>query len=128
MIDQRRLLYSNLKFARLEKNWKQRDVSKKLGLSSSALSAIETGKRKLDAIELFQLSQLYDKPVDWFFTEHRTDRQDQQHARKTPQKIPGLYSDYEDPIVREAIHQIIYADQTLQKRACYGVIGFLSQR
>jgi transcriptional regulator with XRE-family HTH domain len=62
----RQLLSERLKEAREYVGLKQDDVAKKLGIPRSALSNIEAGSRKVDAIELAQLAKLYQRPVAWF--------------------------------------------------------------
>jgi transcriptional regulator with XRE-family HTH domain len=62
----RQLLGERLKEAREYVGLKQDDVAKKLGIPRSALSNIEAGSRKVDAIELAQLAKLYQRPVAWF--------------------------------------------------------------
>lgn len=60
------MLSERLKEAREYVGLKQDDVAKKLGIPRSALSNIEAGSRKVDAIELAQLAKLYQRPVAWF--------------------------------------------------------------
>ena len=62
----RQMLGERLKEAREYVGLKQEDVAKKLGIPRSALSNIEAGSRKVDAIELSQLAKLYQRPVAWF--------------------------------------------------------------
>jgi transcriptional regulator with XRE-family HTH domain len=62
----RQKLGERLKEAREYVGAKQDDVAKKLGIPRSALSNIEAGSRKVDAIELAQLAKLYQRPVAWF--------------------------------------------------------------
>ena len=62
----RKVLGERLKQAREYVGLKQEDVAKKLGIPRSALSNIEAGTRKVDAIELAQLAKLYQRPVAWF--------------------------------------------------------------
>jgi transcriptional regulator with XRE-family HTH domain len=62
----RQALGERLKEAREYVGLKQDDVAKKLGIPRSALSNIEAGSRKVDAIELAQLAKLYQRPVAWF--------------------------------------------------------------
>jgi transcriptional regulator with XRE-family HTH domain len=62
----RQMLSERLKEAREYVGLKQDDVAKKLGIPRSALSNIEAGTRKVDAIELAQLAKLYQRPVAWF--------------------------------------------------------------
>ena len=62
----RQKLGERLKEAREYVGLKQEDVAKKLGIPRSALSNVEAGSRKVDAIELAQLAKLYQRPVAWF--------------------------------------------------------------
>jgi transcriptional regulator with XRE-family HTH domain len=62
----RQALGERLKEAREYVGLKQDDVAKKLGIPRSALSNIEAGSRKVDAIELAQMAKLYQRPVAWF--------------------------------------------------------------
>jgi len=62
----RQVLSERLKEAREYVGLKQEDVAKKLGIPRSALSNIEAGTRKVDAIELARLAKLYQRPVAWF--------------------------------------------------------------
>jgi transcriptional regulator with XRE-family HTH domain len=62
----RQALGERLKEAREYMGLKQEDVAKVLGIPRSALSNIEAGVRKVDAIELARLAKLYQRPVAWF--------------------------------------------------------------
>src|ERR1700676_570049 len=62
----RQALSERLREAREYVGLKQDDVAKKLGIPRSALSNIEAGTRKVDAIELAQMAKLYQRPVAWF--------------------------------------------------------------
>jgi transcriptional regulator with XRE-family HTH domain len=69
----RQALGDRLKEAREYVGLKQDDVAKKLGIPRSALSNIEAGSRKVDAIELAQLAKLYQRPVAWFTSDDSSD-------------------------------------------------------
>lgn len=62
----RQMLGDRLKEAREYVGLKQEDVAKTLGIPRSALSNVEAGTRKVDAIELARLAKLYQRPVAWF--------------------------------------------------------------
>jgi transcriptional regulator with XRE-family HTH domain len=62
----RQALGERLKEAREYVGLKQDDVARKLSIPRSALSNIEAGSRKVDAIELAQMAKLYQRPVAWF--------------------------------------------------------------
>jgi transcriptional regulator with XRE-family HTH domain len=113
----RTALGAKLKSARQEANLKQEQVARYLRVPGSAISAMESGNRKIDATELFHLSQLYGKPLDWFFDED------------TPvtQASASRWHDH-DPLVREIILLLEKAPPESRRRAAYGVMGFLSDR
>jgi transcriptional regulator with XRE-family HTH domain len=62
----RQALGDRLKEAREYMGLTQDDVAKGLGIPRSALSNVEAGTRKVDAIELARLAKLYQRPVAWF--------------------------------------------------------------
>jgi transcriptional regulator with XRE-family HTH domain len=74
----RQMLGERLREAREYVGLKQEDVAKKLGIPRSALSNIEAGSRKVDAIELAQLARLYQRPLAWFTGED---------SKSTPNKM-----------------------------------------
>jgi transcriptional regulator with XRE-family HTH domain len=69
-------LGERLKTAREYVGLSQEEVAKHLGIPRSALSNIEAGQRKLDALELTKLAKLYQRPVTWI-TGEETDRSSQ---------------------------------------------------
>lgn len=50
----------------------QDEVAKRLGIPRTALSNIEAGTRRVDALELRTLAKLYQRPVSWFTEEDGT--------------------------------------------------------
>ncbi|MGH8612254.1 MAG: helix-turn-helix domain-containing protein, partial [Gammaproteobacteria bacterium] len=62
----RQLLATRLKEAREYLELSQDEVSKALDLPRSAMSLIETGQRKVDAIELKKLAEIYQRPTGYF--------------------------------------------------------------
>ncbi len=111
--EQRVKLGKQLKQARQSAKMKQDQAARVLKVPVSTISAIETGKRKVEVVELFQLAALYQKPVAWFASE----------------KVSSWsLENVQDPVVRDAIVQLLKASKPLQKRAAYGLIGFLSER
>ena len=53
-------------------NLTQQFVSKQSGIPRTAISAIESGKRKIDSIELAKLAKLYNYPVSYFLGDEET--------------------------------------------------------
>jgi transcriptional regulator with XRE-family HTH domain len=65
-------LARRLKEAREYLELSQDEVSRELGLPRTAISLIESGQRKVDALELQQLARLYERPVGYFTGEEIT--------------------------------------------------------
>jgi transcriptional regulator with XRE-family HTH domain len=65
MLDQG-MLKERLRIAREYIGLKQDDVANRLTLPRNAISYIETGRRKVSALELAQMAKLYQRPVSWF--------------------------------------------------------------
>lgn len=59
-------LGTRLKEAREYLSLSQDEVAKFIGVPRSAVSMMEAGQRKVDAIELKKLSRLLQRPVDYF--------------------------------------------------------------
>lgn len=59
-------LGERLREAREYMGLKQEEVAKHLGIPRSALSNVEGGQRKVDALELTRLAKLYQRPATWF--------------------------------------------------------------
>ena len=57
-----------LKQARREAGLTQVQVADKLNRPQSFVSKIESGERRVDVVELGELSRLYRKPLDFFVT------------------------------------------------------------
>jgi transcriptional regulator with XRE-family HTH domain len=64
--DDRKIMGDRLREAREYLGFSQDEVAKYLDVSRSALSNIETGQRKVDALELKKLANLYKRPVTHF--------------------------------------------------------------
>ena len=64
--DDRKTLGGRLREAREYLGFSQEEVATFLGVSRSALSNMETGQRKVDALELKNLAGLYKRPASYF--------------------------------------------------------------
>ena len=65
-------LARRLKEAREYLDLSQDEVARELGLPRTAITLIESGQRKVDALELQQLARLYERPVGYFTGEEIT--------------------------------------------------------
>lgn len=70
----RRAMGERLREAREYLGFSQEEVAKFLNISRSALSLIESGQRKVDALELKKLASLYKRPVTHFTGENPEDQ------------------------------------------------------
>jgi transcriptional regulator with XRE-family HTH domain len=66
MSDDRIELATRLREAREYLGLNQEEVAKTIGVSRSALSLMESGQRKVDALELKRLAEIYQRPVGYF--------------------------------------------------------------
>jgi transcriptional regulator with XRE-family HTH domain len=62
----RAMLGERLRKAREYVGLKQEDVARHLEIPRSALSHIEAGQRKVDALELARMAKLYQRQLSWF--------------------------------------------------------------
>jgi transcriptional regulator with XRE-family HTH domain len=63
---ERMTLAERLRAAREYLGFSQDQVSQHLGIQRSALSNMETGQRRVEAVELKRLAELYKKPLAYF--------------------------------------------------------------
>lgn len=71
--DDRKAMGDRLRESREYLGFSQEEVATYLGVSRSALSLIETGQRKVDALELKKLASLYKRPATHFTGEDAED-------------------------------------------------------
>ena len=71
--EQRVAMASRLRDAREYLGMSQDEVAAALKLSRPAITNIESGSRKVEAIELDQLAQLYGRPVTYFLSGEQAD-------------------------------------------------------
>jgi transcriptional regulator with XRE-family HTH domain len=63
------LLAERLKETREYLGLSQQTVADYVGISRAAVSSIESGKRRVDALELEKFSELYKYPIQYFYGE-----------------------------------------------------------
>ena len=86
----RQLLGSRLKEAREYLELSQDEVAKALDLPRPAISLIEAGQRKVEAIELKKLAAIYQRPIGYFTGEpsaHATVPETVQHLARAAAKL-----------------------------------------
>jgi transcriptional regulator with XRE-family HTH domain len=85
----RSLLGERLKEAREYLDLSQDEVAKKIGLPRTAISLIESGQRRVDAIELQKFASLYQRPVTYFTGEVVAAQlpEDVEHLARTATKL-----------------------------------------
>ncbi len=69
----RKQLGARVREAREYRGLSQEEVAKYLGIPRSALSHIESGRRRIDALELKRLGELYKRPGAWFTGESQVE-------------------------------------------------------
>ena len=102
-----------LKQARIDADLTQAQVTEILNLPTSAISLMEAGERKVDIFELFELSQIYQKDIQYFIYESQ------------PKGNQRWYD--KDPILAQAISLIKESPEKMRKASAMGVIGFLQE-
>lgn len=85
----RGLLGKRLKQAREYLELSQDEVARKLAIPRSAVSLVESGQRRVDAIELGRFAQLYQRPVSYFTGEVVTSAipEDVEHLARAARKL-----------------------------------------
>lgn len=63
---ERDLLSRRLREAREYLNLSQDEVAKRIGIARAAISLIESGQRRVDALELAKFARVYQRPVSHF--------------------------------------------------------------
>lgn len=98
----RRALGERLREAREYIGFSQDQVAKFLGVSRSALSLIESGQRKVDALELKKLAGLYKKPVGHFTGDEAEESPFGSDVKHLARKVSELSPDDREELVRFA--------------------------
>jgi len=95
--DDRKTLGERLREAREYLGFSQEEVATFLGVPRSALSLMEAGQRKVDALELKKLAGLYKRPVGHFTGEEVEDASFGEDVTHLARKVSELsYEDREE--------------------------------
>jgi transcriptional regulator with XRE-family HTH domain len=101
-VDDRKTLGGRLREAREYLGFSQEEVATFLGVSRSALSLIETGQRKVDALELKKLAGLYKRPVGYFTGEEAEEISFSADIKHLARKVAELSPDDREELARFA--------------------------
>jgi transcriptional regulator with XRE-family HTH domain len=86
----RKSLAGRLKEAREYLNLSQEEVARQVSLPRTAISQIESGQRRVEALELKKLAEIYERPVAFFTGEisgNNTLPTDVEHLARTASKL-----------------------------------------
>lgn len=100
--DDRKRMGERLKEAREYLGFSQDQVATFLGVSRSAISLLEAGQRKVDAIELKKLAGLYKRPVSHFTGEEVEETFDAEDIQHLARKVSSLSVDDREELSRFA--------------------------
>jgi transcriptional regulator with XRE-family HTH domain len=100
--DGRKALGERLREAREYLGFSQEEVAAFLGVPRSALSLMETGQRKVDALELKQLAGLYKRPVGYFTGEETDEASFGADVKHLARKVAELAPDDREELSRFA--------------------------
>lgn len=100
--DDRKQMGERLKEAREYLGFSQDQVATFIGVPRSAISLIETGQRKVDAIELKKLAGLFKRPVSHFTGEEVEDVFDSADVQHLARKVSSLSEDDREELSRFA--------------------------
>src|SRR5215467_4530564 len=100
--DDRRTLGERLREAREYLGFSQEEVATFLGVSRSALSLMESGQRKVDALELKKLAGLYKRPVGYFTGEEAEETSFGADVKHLARKVAELAPDDREELARFA--------------------------
>jgi transcriptional regulator with XRE-family HTH domain len=100
--DDRKTLGERLREAREYLGFSQEEVATFLGVPRSALSLMETGQRKVDALELKKLAALYKRPVGYFTGEEGEEISFSADVKHLARKVSELSPDDREELSRFA--------------------------
>lgn len=100
--EDRKTLGGRLREAREYLGFSQEEVAAFLGVSRSALSLLETGQRKVDALELKKLAGLYKRPVGYFTGEEAEEISFGADVQHLARKVAELSPDDREELARFA--------------------------
>lgn len=100
--DDRKTLGERLREAREYLGFSQEEVATFLRVSRSALSLMETGQRKVDALELKKLASLYKRPVGYFTGEEAEEISFGADVKHLARKVAELSPDDREELARFA--------------------------
>jgi transcriptional regulator with XRE-family HTH domain len=100
--EDRKALGERLREAREYLGFSQDQVATFLGISRSALSLMETGQRKVEALELKKLAVLYKRPLGYFTGEEQEEASFGADVRYLARKVSELSPEDRNEVVQFA--------------------------
>jgi transcriptional regulator with XRE-family HTH domain len=100
--EERKALSERLRQAREYLGFSQDQVATFLGVPRSALSLMETGQRKVEALELKKLAGLYKRPVGYFTGEEEEETSFGADVKHLARKVSELSPDDREELGRFA--------------------------
>lgn len=101
-VDDRKTLGERLRESREYLGFSQEEVAAFLDVSRSALSLMETGQRKVDALELKKLAGLYKRPIGYFTGEEAEESSFGADVQHLARKVAELSPDDREELARFA--------------------------
>ena len=109
---------------RMLEGMSQTVVAEKLGLSFQQLQKYERGHNRISASRLYELAQLFDVPVSYFYEEMNTGKgapsRDEVLSKRETLELVKAYHSISDPAVRDSIRRVTQAAARLARSPVAG--------
>jgi len=102
----------------------QTAVAEKLGLTFQQLQKYERGHNRISASRLYELAQIFDVPVSYFYEEMETSKaapsRDETLTKRETLELVKAYYKITDPAVRDSIRRLVQAAAKLEQSSATG--------
>ena len=102
----------------------QTAVAEKLGLTFQQLQKYERGHNRISASRLYELAQIFDVPVAYFFEEVKAGKdapsRDETLSKRETLELVKAYYKITDPAVRDSIRRLVQAAAKLEQSSATG--------
>jgi transcriptional regulator with XRE-family HTH domain len=107
-----KLVGRNIKNARREKDIKAFDIASQMDMSESAFTKMERGETKTNLDKIIELSQLLEKPIEYFFTD-KTQEKSTFYNSQDSGKTVSNHNQINHEIITELTNQLKEKDKQL---------------